>query len=65
MKYTLSELIVALQRVKDAPVHPESMQTGLGQVFLRVDRQDGAVALVKSDIEIRDMGTHVLLITKT
>lgn len=64
MKYTLTSLIEALQAVKDAPVHPESMQTGQGQVFLRVDRVNGDLALVKSDIEIKDMGTHVLLITK-
>lgn len=61
---TLAELIDVLQRVKDAPVHPDSMRTGQGQVFIRVNRADGTPALVKSEIEVKDMGSHVLLITR-
>jgi hypothetical protein len=64
MKYNLTELIEALEKVRNAPVHPDSMQLGQGAVFLAAKDKDGKILYIRQEVEITDFGAYVQLSIK-
>lgn len=61
--YRLKELIEELQKMQEAPVHPEAIKTGMMTVFVYVrDAQNPTkIRAVRGEIELRDMGAYIEL----
>jgi hypothetical protein len=59
-QYRLNELIEALTALQTAPVHPDAVKTGGGQVFIYVrEKNNPNPRMVRGEIELKDCGAYV------